>query len=122
MNHHAPPVAPAAGAALEEEYDLSGAEAVLAGTLALMTGHAQASCTGQRAAMAHKITANLQTLARRRGGSPAFTAMLRNLQERWAQLYAALDAPSPQGAERASLQPAQPSRHALRMAAPKVLQ
>lgn len=123
MNHHAPPAAPAPGATNDEEYDLGGAEAVLAGTLALMTGHAQACCTGKREAMARKITANLQTLAQRGGCSPAFAAMLWNLQARWAQLSAALDAASTQGAERAlPLQPAQPLRHALWMAAPEVLQ
>jgi hypothetical protein len=40
------------------------AEALLAGTLALMTGHAQACCEGQRALMAKKIIANLFMLSR----------------------------------------------------------
>ncbi|MFT3719538.1 hypothetical protein [Pseudorhodoferax sp.] len=73
---------PAAGHA-DEEYGLPGAEALLAGTLALMTGHAQACCAGQRALMARKVADNLDALARHAGLSAEFRSMAVGLQRRW---------------------------------------
>jgi hypothetical protein len=67
----------------DEEYSLPCAEALLAGTLALMTGHVQACCDNHRALMARKITANLAQLAEHPLLSPAFRAMLWNLRTRW---------------------------------------
>jgi hypothetical protein len=58
---------------------LPPAEALLAGTLALMTGHAQACCEGQRALMAKKIIANLFMLSRHPGAPPNFRAIAANL-------------------------------------------
>lgn len=78
------PKAQAAGFS-DEEYGMPCAEALLAGTLALMTGHAQACCAGQRGVMAHKVVANLDLLVRHPGLSPAFRAMLGQLQRRWVQ-------------------------------------
>lgn len=67
----------------DEEYGMPCAEALLAGALALMTGHAQACCDGQRAHMAGKVADSLHLLSRHAGLSPDFRAMLRRLQRRW---------------------------------------
>lgn len=61
------------------------AEALLAGALALMTGHAQACCAGQRDLMARKVAHNLQLLARHPSLSAGFRSMLVQLQRRWAE-------------------------------------
>ena len=66
-----------------EEYTMPSAEALLAGTLALMTGHVQASCCAHRELMAAKIVSNLSALAEAPVLSPAFKAMLQNLRLRW---------------------------------------
>ncbi len=69
----------------DEEYGMPCAEALLACTLALMTGHAQACCAGQRGLMACKVADSLQMLARHTALSPQFCALLGQLQQRWAQ-------------------------------------
>ena len=58
---HAPdtPDTPTSGTHCDEEYSLPCAEALLAGTLALMTGYVQACCDSHRDAMGRKIAANL---------------------------------------------------------------
>jgi hypothetical protein len=68
----------------DEEYGMPCAEALLAGALALMTGHAQACCDGQRDLMARKVADNLQLLARHPSLSAEFRSMLVQLQRRWA--------------------------------------
>jgi len=60
--------------------------ALLAGTLALMTGHAQACCEGQRAQMAKKVIANLFMLSRHSNASPNFKAIAANLHPLWVRL------------------------------------
>ncbi|OGA98683.1 MAG: hypothetical protein A3E79_19300 [Burkholderiales bacterium RIFCSPHIGHO2_12_FULL_61_11] len=76
----------------EEEYVMPCAEAMLAGTLALMTGHVQACCDGHRVLMAKKIVANLVLLSEHPLLSPQFKTMLWNLRERWReQLESAQD-------------------------------
>ena len=47
----------------DDEYIMAAADAVLAGTLALLTGHAQCACAQQRMMMARKIRSNLYLLA-----------------------------------------------------------
>ena len=68
-----------------EEYSMPCAEALLASTLALMTGYVQACCDDHRDAMGRKIVANLQFLSE----SPLLTAHFRtlvgNLRGRWMQ-------------------------------------
>ena len=81
----------------DEEYSLPCAEAVLAGTLALMTGHAQACCCSQRAALSEKVVAGLQQLAHSNHFTPHFRALLGSLQHKWVQQCAA-DAPVPRSA------------------------
>lgn len=78
----------------DEEYHLPRAEALLAGTLALMTGHVQARCDGHRELMNAKIVANLAHLAEHPVLSPQFRAALGNLRTHW-QLLARRQAPVP---------------------------
>lgn len=72
----------------DHEYQLPCAEAVLAGTLALMTGYAQAREEHLCAPMARKILANRSLLADYAWLSPQFQAMLRNLRSHWHELQA----------------------------------
>lgn len=67
----------------DEEYTLPRAEALLAGTLALMTGHVQATQTLQQLRLAAQIAANLAALARDPALSPGFAHLLCGLQQRW---------------------------------------
>lgn len=67
----------------DEEYTLPCAEALLGGTLALMTGLAQAPCEQHRALLAHKIVANLATLADSPQLSAGFRHLLDSLRQRW---------------------------------------
>lgn len=67
----------------EEEYHLPCAEALLAGTLALMTGHAQACCDNHRQLMDAKIVANLSRLGEHPILSAQFRAALSNLRIHW---------------------------------------
>jgi hypothetical protein len=84
-----------AGAA--DAQGLPPAEALLAGTLALMTGHAQACCAGQRALMAKKIITNLFMLSRHPGAPPNFKAIAANLHPLWVRVLQP-DADQPQQA------------------------
>lgn len=68
---------------------LPPAEALLAGTLALMTGHAQQADEDLRAMMAHKIVSNLHFLAAHPQLSGGFRATLSNLRGHWQQQLAA---------------------------------
>lgn len=67
----------------DESYTLPSGEAMLAGTLALMTGHTQAGCRAHREAMAAKIVSNLNTLSQDPLLSPGFQALLWSLRQRW---------------------------------------
>jgi hypothetical protein len=67
----------------DQEYGMPCAEALLAGTPALMTGHAQACCEDQRTRMAEKTGANLALLARHPRLSAGFRAMVTNLRAHW---------------------------------------
>jgi hypothetical protein len=70
----------------DDEYQLPCAEALLAGTLALMTGHAQACCDGHRQLMTRKIVSNLSQLTEHPILSPQFRAALWNLRTHWQAL------------------------------------
>ena len=117
------PAASAAAAAAsaapsrDEEYSLPCAEAVLAGTLALMTGHAQACCSSQRDALGRKIVAGLHQLAHSNQFTPHFRALLGSLQNRWAQQCAA-DAQVPRSAALSAAE----QRRALWVQAPRTVQ
>ncbi len=83
MPSHEPPSSAPRHA--DEEYGMPCAEALLAGALALMTGHAQACCAAQRELMARKVADNLQLLAGHCGLSPDFRALLSRLQHHWVR-------------------------------------
>ena len=72
---------------LVEEHELPSLEAVLAGTLALMTGYSQALQADlhpqQRIAMGAKIGNNLELLADHPALSETFQRLLLGLRARW---------------------------------------
>ncbi|MDZ7892558.1 hypothetical protein [Rhodoferax sp.] len=67
----------------DEEYMIPSAEALLASTMALMTGHVQSCCAEHREAMATKIVSNLSRLSSDPLLSPGFQALLWSLRQRW---------------------------------------
>lgn len=75
-----------------EEHELPSIEAVLAGTLALMTGYSQALQAElhprQRVQMGAKIDANLAQLAQYPQLSHGFRQVLQGLQQRWQAMGA----------------------------------
>jgi hypothetical protein len=70
--------------AADEEYTMPSVEALLAGTLALMTGYAQSAreCP-HRPLMAGKLVSNLLCLSVHPQLSPPMQTMLSNLRTRW---------------------------------------
>ena len=68
----------------DEEYTLPSVEALLAGTLALMTGYAQSArdCP-HRPLMARKLVSNLLSLSAHPQLSSPMQVMLANLRTRW---------------------------------------
>ena len=114
---HPVAAAPSGTPSRDEEYSLPCTEAVLAGTLALMTGHAQACCCSQRDALGRKIVAGLHQLARSDQFTPHFRALLGSLQNRWAQQCAA-DAQAPRSAALSAAE----QRRALWVQAPRTVQ
>lgn len=82
---------------LTEEHELTSIEAVLAGTLALMTGYAQALQAElhpeQRLLMGAKIGRNLELLAQHVAVSEPFRRIALGLRARW-QLMSACTAQS----------------------------
>ncbi|MEN9844532.1 MAG: hypothetical protein RLZZ612_2361 [Pseudomonadota bacterium] len=78
----------------DEEYLMPSPEAMLAGTLALMTGYAQQQDDGIKGVMAKKVVSNLFFLIQHPYLSEAFRQMLTQLRERW-QHSLVLAEPSP---------------------------
>lgn len=76
----------------DQAHGLPSSEALLAGTLALMTGYAQGCCKGHREMMAKKIVANLSMLTLHPAAAPAFRAMAMNLHGMWFRLVQQLQA------------------------------
>lgn len=67
-----------------ETYTLPSAEALIAGTLALMTGYAQAEvASGRRLLLARKLVSNLGSLAEHPQMSEAMQTVLNRLQGHW---------------------------------------
>lgn len=75
----------------DESYDLQSSEALLASTLALMTGHAQSRCAAHRELMVAKIIANLGALSEVPLLSPDFQALLWTLRQGWRSELAWMD-------------------------------
>jgi hypothetical protein len=73
-----------------EEYELPHGEAVLAGTLALMTGYSQALQAehdpAQRLGISLRIAQNLERLARQPALSAPFRALSGKLAALWQQM------------------------------------
>ncbi|MFT3814681.1 MAG: hypothetical protein QM740_15095 [Acidovorax sp.] len=111
------PSSPSPAASCDEEYSLPCAEALLAGTLALMTGFAQAGDAGQRDALRGKIVASLHNLSALATLTPHFRTLLANLGERWA-------CPSclPSGPDEAEALSAAQRQRLLWLAAPSTVQ
>lgn len=74
------------------EYTLPCAEAMLAGTLALMTGHAQNICPNRRMLMALKIRHNLDQLRGQADLSEQFRLVLLRLCHEWGVLAVGMPA------------------------------
>lgn len=66
-----------------EEYTLPSAEALLGGTMALMTGLRQTQCAQHRELMVHKIATNLAALADSPQLSVGFRQLIVSLRQRW---------------------------------------
>ncbi len=114
---HPVAAAPSGTPSRDEEYSLPCTEAVLAGTLALMTGHAQACCCSQRDALGRKIVAGLHQLAHSDQFTPHFRALLGSLQHKWVQQCAA-DAQVPRSAALSAAE----QRRVLWVQAPRTVQ
>ncbi len=71
----------------DEEYSMPCAEALLAGTLALMTSAVQSCCDNHRGLIAQKIVSNLTHLSLQPQLSPDFRAMVWNLRRGWRALF-----------------------------------
>lgn len=78
---------------------LPGADALLAGTLALMTAYAKSCCDGCRELIARKIVSNLAELSQETSAAPPFRAMAQSLHGAWTHQLEALRAGAEQGAE-----------------------
>ena len=89
-----------------EDYVMPCAEAMLAGTLALMTGYAQSAQAQHAGLMARKIVSNLFFLSRHPALSPEFRRVVERLHGAWGGV-----AKTPPDKARA------PSRHAVPMPA-----
>lgn len=70
--------------------ELPSAEALLAGTLALMTGHAQQSDSGLRTLMARKIASNLFFLSEHPHLSCGFQGTVAKLRAIWLAQWGGL--------------------------------
>lgn len=104
----------------DEEYALPGFEALLAGTLALMTSHAQTPCADHRDATARRIATQLGWMTELQGFTPQFRTVLGTLQARWLR-QAGCAGEAGAGAQATALSAAEQQR-ALWLRAPEVLQ
>ena len=73
----------------EDEYIMPCAEAILAGTLALMTGHARCACAQHRDMMGSKAAYNLAQLAQHPVMSEEFRTVAFKLHTQWVELVQA---------------------------------
>ena len=84
---------------LGEEHELPSVEAVLAGTMALMTGYAQALQAElhpeQRLMMGAKISRNLELLAANTTMSEPFQRIALGLRARWQLMSACTEESAP---------------------------
>lgn len=69
-----------------EDYVMPCAEAMLAGTLALMTGYAQSAQAQHAGLMARKIVSNLFFLSRHPTLSPEFRRVVERMHGAWSSV------------------------------------
>jgi hypothetical protein len=85
-----------------EDVCLPSLEAVVAGTLALMTGYSQSlqadTSPGQRLSMGRKIGRNLDVLADHPGVTDEFRRIVQSLHRRWVQMGECTRLAAPPGA------------------------
>jgi hypothetical protein len=67
------------------EHDISGLEAMLAGTLCLMSAYAHCPCGKNQALMALKIVSNLKCLQCQNALSSEFRVVLGKVTDSWQQ-------------------------------------
>ena len=79
------------------DQDMPSAEALLAGTMALMTGIAQGCCDSHREMIVEKVIANLSMLSCHPMASSGFKATVANLRVFWLRLLAQGHAPAGAG-------------------------
>jgi hypothetical protein len=95
-----------------EEHELPAVEAVLAGTLALMTGYGQALQADlhpeQRLQMGAKIVQNLALLADHPALSETFQRIVLGLRARWRLMSECTAQASPQNSPQAAPEPGLP--------------
>lgn len=90
--------------AFDEEYELPSLDALVAGTLALMTGYVQAPADGvHRPLMARKLVSNLFFLSEHPQLSPPMRCLLARLRTRWQSQLAPSPADAPCESEPASV-------------------
>jgi hypothetical protein len=70
----------------DEGYEMPAADALLAGTLALMTGHAESACARHKGLMSKKIVSNLFFLAEHPSLNPHFRRVVLRMHGHWAHL------------------------------------
>ncbi len=67
------------------EYSITGLEAMLAGTFALMSAYAHCQCVKHQGLMALKIISNLTCLQCQASLSPEFRKVLGKIMDSWRQ-------------------------------------
>ena len=78
-----------------EEYEVQSSEAMIAATLSLMTGYAQAASKLQKHLISHKISANLDAMAMTLSASEPFQVLLYKLQAIWSRINTEFDEATP---------------------------
>ena len=70
----------------DDGYEMPTAEALLAGTLALMTGHAESACDRHKRLMSKKIVSNLFFLAEHPALNPHFRLVVQRMHGHWLRI------------------------------------
>lgn len=70
----------------DDGYEMPSAEAMLAGTLALMTGHAESGCGHHKGLMAKKVVSNLFFLSGHPALNPHFRQVVQRMHAHWARI------------------------------------
>lgn len=106
----------------DQAHGLTGDQALLAGSLALMTAFAQSRCDGCRAQIARKIISKLFMLSQHPMAAPGFKVMAMGLHGNWVQQLQQLQAQAEETPPAPGLNPEVAQHRALWHATPEVLQ